>query len=228
MIQLPKLNYSDIPDDIDRLCKQFPGKVVFTTSFGIEDQVITHIIAENRFPVKFLTLDTGRLFEETYKVFARTRERYKIEIETLHPDASDLADLLRHKGPFSFYESVDNRKECCHIRKVKPLANALEGNVVWITGLRSEQSETRSQLKQIEFDENFKIYKFNPLLNWSSDDVHNYIREKNVPYNALHDRGFPSIGCAPCTRAVAEGENARSGRWWWEDNSKKECGLHVR
>jgi phosphoadenosine phosphosulfate reductase len=227
MIQVPAIHKDSITSSIGLLCSQFPGKVIFTTSFGLEDQVLTHLICSNHFPVKIVTLDTGRLFEETYKVFSRTIERYLINIETLHPDVTELSGLLKQKGPFSFYESVENRKECCHIRKVKPLRKALEGYEVWITGLRSEQSESRENISLIELDENYGIFKYNPLLNWAMDEVRGFIKENNIPYNVLHDRGYPSIGCAPCTRAVLEGEDVRSGRWWWENNSKKECGLHV-
>jgi phosphoadenosine phosphosulfate reductase len=228
MIQLPIINNDSITDSIGTLCNEFPGKVIFTTSFGIEDQVITDTICKNHFPVKIVTLDTGRLFEETYKVFARTNEKYNIAIETVHPDADELSVLLKQKGPFSFYESVENRKECCNIRKVIPLKKALAGFEVWITGLRSEQSESRENSKIIDFDENFSIIKYNPLLNWTVDEVKKHIKEHNVPYNILHNRGYPSIGCAPCTRAIEKGDDIRSGRWWWENGGKKECGLHAK
>lgn len=227
MIQLPAINNDSITDSIGLLCNQYPGQVIFTTSFGLEDQILTDLICRNHFPVKIVTLDTGRLFEETYKVFARTIEKYKINIETVHPDATELSDLLKQKGPFSFYDSVENRKECCRIRKVKPLEKALSGNKVWITGLRSEQSEFREKISLIGIDENYGIIKYNPLQTWTLEEVKTYIKENNIPYNVLHDRGYPSIGCAPCTRPVLEGEDARSGRWWWEDGSKKECGLHA-
>jgi phosphoadenosine phosphosulfate reductase len=227
MIQLPAINKDSITDSIGLLCNQFPGKVIITTSFGLEDQVLTDLICTNHFPVKIVTLDTGRLFEETYKVFARTIEKYSITIETIHPDPIELSDLLKQKGPFSFYESVENREECCYIRKVKPLQKALAGFKVWITGLRSEQSESREKISLIEPDENFGIIKYNPLLNWTLEEVRASIIENNIPYNVLHDRGYPSIGCAPCTRAVMKGDDIRSGRWWWENDGKKECGIHV-
>jgi len=228
MVQLPTIYKDSITDSINQLCAQFPGKVIFTTSFGAEDQVITDLICRKGHPVKIVTLDTGRLFEETYKVFARTIEKYKINIETFHPDASELSDLLKVKGPYSFYESIENRKECCNIRKVRPLKIALTGFDVWITGLRSEQSESREQLQLIEHDENFGIIKYNPLQDWTIEEIIKSIKENNIPYNVLHDRGFPSIGCSPCTRAIHQGEDVRSGRWWWEDNNKKECGLHEK
>lgn len=225
-VDLPALSGTDIVADLRSLCCSYPGKVVFTTSFGLEDQVVTHLIYSNQLPVALVTLDTGRLFEETYKVFSRTREKYEIEIETVHPDAFELSALLKAKGPFSFYQSVENRKECCNIRKVKPLRNFLSSYGVWITGLRSEQSDARSSLSLIEYDENYGILKYNPLINWTIEQVRDFISLNHVPYNVLHDRGFPSIGCEPCTRAISPGEDIRSGRWWWEQGSKKECGLH--
>lgn len=228
MVELPAINEESITESIGYLCNQFPGKVILTTSFSLEDQVVTDVICVNHFPVKIITLDTGRLFEETYKVFARTVEKYKICIETAHPDAEELSGMLKQKGPFSFYESVENRKECCRIRKVKPLKKSLAGFDVWITGLRSEQSESRENIPIIETDENYNIIKYNPLQNWTMAEIRAYIKKNNIPYNVMHDRGYPSIGCAPCTRAVTDGEDARSGRWWWEEDGKKECGLHEK
>jgi phosphoadenosine phosphosulfate reductase len=227
MIQLPVINEDSIIKSIGLLCEQFPNKVIFTTSFGLEDQVITDLICKNHFPVKIITLDTGRLFEETYRVYSRTIEKYKINIESVHPDAAELSALLKQKGPFSFYESVENRKECCRIRKVKPLQKALEGFEIWITGLRSEQSDSRAKIQLIEHDESYEIIKYNPLYDWTLEKTKAFIKENNVPYNVLHDRGYPSIGCAPCTRAINEDDDIRSGRWWWENGSKKECGLHA-
>lgn len=227
MVQLPAIYEESIIRSISLLCDQYPGKVIFTTSFGLEDQVLTDVICTNHLPVKIITLDTGRLFEETYKVFSRTIEKYNITIESTHPDPNELSGLLKLKGPFSFYESVENRKECCQIRKVKPLQKALAGFDIWITGLRSEQSDSRSKIQVIENDENYNIIKYNPLCNWTLEEVKAFIKENSVPYNVLHDRGYPSIGCAPCTRAILEGDDIRSGRWWWENDGKKECGLHV-
>ena len=227
MNQLPNIEGKSIVEAIQQLCEEFPDKVIFTTSFGYEDQVITDIICSNNLPVEVVTLDTGRLFEETYKVFNRTVEKYKINIKTYHPEAADVEELLSQKGPFSFYESVENRKECCNIRKVKPLKRALEGNKVWITGLRADQSANRENMTAIEWDEGYCLIKYNPLLDWTLDDVKKHIKANYIPYNVLHDRGFVSIGCAPCTRAIQPGEDFRAGRWWWESNSKKECGLHT-
>lgn len=204
------------------------GGLVFSTSFGLEDQAITHIIFSKNLPIKVFTLDTGRLFEETNSVWSRTREVYGKNIEACSPKADTVQKMVSEKGPNSFYESVENRLECCHIRKVEPLERALKGNEVWITGIRKEQSANRNNLSSVEWDEKNNIVKFHPLFDWSLEKVWKFIRENNVPYNSLHDKGFPSIGCQPCTRAVKEGENPRSGRWWWEDTTKKECGLHVK
>jgi phosphoadenosine phosphosulfate reductase len=204
----------------------FPGKAVFTTSFGYEDQAISDMIFSNDLPVSVVTLDTGRMFEETYKVWQRTLEKYGKPILPYFPESEDVESLLREKGPLSFYESLANRKECCFIRKVKPLNRALGGADCWITGLRASQSEGRSALDYFMWDEAHSLIKFNPLLDWSLDQVIEYIHRNNVPYNALHDRGFVSIGCEPCTRAIKPGEDFRAGRWWWEQNSGKECGLH--
>jgi len=203
----------------------FPGKVVFSSSLGQEDQVITDTIFKNNIPVKIFTIDTGRLFNETYELLDKTTARYKKPIQVYFPDAGDVEEFVQTKGINSFYESVDNRKEFCYIRKVKPLNRALLGAKVWITGLRTEQSVNRNAMKMIEWDENKQLYKFNPLINWSYKEVLNYIDEFNVPFNVLHNKGFVSIGCAPCTRTIEPGEDARAGRWWWE-TSQKECGLH--
>lgn len=213
-------------EKLEFLVEKYIGKIVFTTSFGYEDQVITDIIFRNDLQVEVVTLDTGRMFEETYKVFRSTLERYGKSIKVFFPPADKVEKLLNEKGPFSFYESVENRKECCHIRKVIPLKRALKGHKIWITGLRASQSANRSNLHELEWDENNRIVKFNPLLEWSLDDVKKYVKENNVPYNVLHDRGFVSIGCEPCTRAIKPCEDFRAGRWWWEHNSGKECGLH--
>jgi phosphoadenosine phosphosulfate reductase len=203
----------------------FPGEVAFSSSLGQEDQVLTDVIFKNNLPVKIFTIDTGRLFNETYELLDRTTARYKKSIQVYFPEATDVETFVAEKGINSFYESVDNRKECCYIRKVIPLNRALKGAKVWITGLRAEQSNNRQQMPMIEWAEDKQLYKFNPLINWSYDEMISYINEHNVPYNRLHDKGFISIGCAPCTRAIEPGEDARAGRWWWEA-SQKECGLH--
>jgi phosphoadenosine phosphosulfate reductase len=209
------------------LANEYKDKVVFSSSFGQEDQVITALIAKNKVAIKIFTLDTGRLFQETYDVFHKTIGKYKIPIKVYFPESRAVEELLNEKGPNSFYESVDNRKECCFIRKVAPLTKALKGNLIWITGLRAEQSENRNDLPLFEYDEKFEIIKFNPLLNWTLKEVEDYLEKNNVPQNALHKQGFVSIGCAPCTRAISEEEDIRAGRWWWE-SSHKECGLHQK
>ncbi|MGL3000230.1 phosphoadenylyl-sulfate reductase [Flavobacterium sp. RSSB_23] len=216
-----------IEETLAFLANEFPEKVVFSTSFGQEDQVITALIATNELPIKIFTLDTGRLFQETYDVFHKTLKKYKVNIQTLYPETSQVEQLLNTKGPNSFYESVENRKECCFIRKVVPLKKGLAGNKVWITGLRAEQSENRNDLALFEYDAHFDIIKFNPLLKWTLAEVQKYIADNNVPQNSLHKKGFISIGCAPCTRAIVEGEDIRAGRWSWE-SSHKECGLHQK
>ncbi|MGQ7870452.1 phosphoadenylyl-sulfate reductase [Sunxiuqinia sp. sy24] len=217
----------EIVETLKALAEKFDGKVVFTTSFGIEDQVITDFIFKNDICIKVITLDTGRLFEETHKVYNRTLEKYQKPVQPLYPQNEELEKFVAEKGPNSFYLSVDNRKRCCQIRKVEPLGRALNGMECWITGLRASQSNNRHDLQQFVWDGGFEVVKFNPLLDWSLDDCREYVKENQVPYNVLHDRGFVSIGCAPCTRAIQPGEDFRAGRWWWEDNSKKECGLHT-
>jgi phosphoadenosine phosphosulfate reductase len=221
-----ELNGNTIEQKLRFLADSHPGKIVFTTSFGYEDQVITDIIFKNNFDVEVVTLDTGRLFPETYKTYRSTLEKYKKPITVYFPPTDKVEELYKNKGPFSFYESLENRKECCYIRKVIPLKRALGGNTVWITGLRAAQSENRSDLKEFQWDEGNGIIKYNPLMAWSLEQTIQYVKENQVPYNVLHDRGFVSIGCEPCTRAIKPGEDFRAGRWWWEQNSGKECGLH--
>ncbi|QJD96776.1 phosphoadenylyl-sulfate reductase [Mucilaginibacter robiniae] len=208
------------------LAETFPNQIVFSTSFGWEDQVITHLIFSNHLPIKVFTLETGRLFPETYYVWNRTIEMYGQPIYAYYPNHAALEQMVNAKGPNSFYESVDNRKECCGIRKIEPLQRALASNQCWITGIRAEQSANRQFMDNVEWDEGNRLIKYHPIYHWTLDEVKNYIKTNNIPYNTLHDRGFPSIGCAPCTRAVQPGEDFRAGRWWWEDQSKKECGLH--
>ena len=215
-----------IEQSLEYLVNAFPGEVIFSTSFGWEDQVISHIIFKNNLPIKVFTLETGRLFPETYYVWNRTLEMYEKPIHAYYPDTAAVEKMVSSKGPSSFYESVENRKECCAIRKIEPLKRALAGNSCWITGIRAEQSQNREHMDPVEWDEANQILKFHPIFDWTLDQVKAYIRENNIPYNPLHDKGFPSIGCAPCTRAVKEGEDFRAGRWWWEDQDKKECGLH--
>ncbi len=210
------------------LAKEFAGRIVFSASFGLEDQAIAHIIFSKNIPITIFTLETGRLFSETYAVWNSTREKYGKSIEAFYPNEQAVQKMVSEKGPNSFYESMENRLECCHIRKVEPLQRALKGNEVWITGIRKEQSINRNNISPVEWDDKNNIVKFHPLFDWSLEKVWKFIRENNIPYNSLHDKGFPSIGCQPCTRAVKEGEDPRSGRWWWEQADKKECGLHIQ
>ena len=203
------------------------GRVVFTTSFGMEDQIITHMICSQGLDIDIVTLDTGRMFEETYKVWAETESTYNIKIKAFFPLRKDVEAMVKEQGINGFYDSVAKRKECCRIRKVVPLGRALEGVDHWVTGIRSEQSSSRSDLKFVEYSLDKSLIKSNPLLDWSKADMHDYLKENpNIPVNSLHSKGFPSIGCAPCTRAVTAGEEDRAGRWWWEDDNQ-ECGLHV-
>ncbi|MFN3800921.1 phosphoadenylyl-sulfate reductase [Belliella pelovolcani] len=222
-----KLDSLSPSDGLALLSDLFPGKVVFSTSLGQEDQVITQLIAENLLDVHIFSLDTGRLFPETLDLIARTESKYKKRIEVLYPERTSVEKLVGDIGINGFYDSVENRKSCCFVRKVEPLKRALAGNSVWVTGLRAEQSPNRADMKKIEWDEANQIIKFNPLLDWTYDQMIAYIHEHRIPYNPLHDKGFISIGCAPCTRAITEGEDPRAGRWWWEE-SKKECGLHIK
>lgn len=209
------------------LSSQFEGNIVFSTSFGLEDQAISHLIFSQHLPVEVFTLDTGRLFAETDSTWSRTLEVYQQPIKAYYPGAEALQEFVSEKGPNSFYESVENRKLCCTIRKVEPLQRALKGKQIWITGLRAEQSGDRKNTTQLEWDESNRIIKYHPILHWTWAELNEFIQQNHVPYNSLHDKGFVSIGCAPCTRAIKPGEDFRAGRWWWEDSSKKECGLHV-
>ena len=229
MLKELKLALTDksVAEKLQYLATQFPHQIVFSTSFGLEDQAISHLIAHNKVPVKLFTLDTGRLFPETYSIWSRTIEKLNIPITAYYPNSVSLQDFITQKGPNSFYESVENRKTCCNLRKVEPLQRALQGNKVWITGIRAEQSPNRHDMEELEWDEVNQIIKFHPLLNWTWGQVKQYISKNDIPYNPLHDKGFVSIGCAPCTRAIKPGEDFRAGRWWWEENNKKECGLHI-
>ncbi len=217
-----------IEGQLRKLESVFQGKIIFTTSFGIEDQLITHKIFSNNLPIKVVTLDTGRLFTQTYEVFSNTIIRYKKKINVYFPDHLSVEKMVTEKGPFSFYESVENRKECCNIRKVEPLSRALNGVECWISGIRASQSADRKQMDWIEYDETKKLFKFYPLFDWSMEEVEKFVKENNIPYNRLHDKGFVSIGCEPCTKAVKPGEDFRAGRWWWENDGAKECGLHEK
>ena len=225
-----KNNLNGLPAEsqMKNLVSIFPGKVIFTTSLGIEDQVITHKIFSENIDVKVITLDTGRLFPQTYDVLSSTIIRYQKKIHVYFPEYEAVEKMVTEKGPLSFYQSVENRKECCRIRKVAPLNRALDGMQVWISGIRADQSENRNQMDWLEYDVNKKLFKFYPLFSWTYDEVKAYVKENNIPYNSLHDKGYVSIGCEPCTKAVKPGDDFRSGRWWWENEGAKECGLHNK
>ena len=203
-------------------------KIIFASSLGAEDQVITEMIAAIDTSTKMFTLDTGRLFPETYSLLERTNNKYKVNIEIFFPDHNEVENMVREKGINLFYDSVENRKLCCSIRKTHPLKRALKNNDAWICGLRREQSVTRQEVRAVEWDANNNLLKINPLINWTEKQVWDYIKTNHIPYNKLHDKNFPSIGCQPCTRAIEQGEDVRSGRWWWENPEHKECGLHRR
>jgi phosphoadenosine phosphosulfate reductase len=199
----------------------------FASSFGAEDMVILDLLHELDLMVDVFTLDTGRLHEETHALIAHAREAYGIPIRSCHPDATELEAYIAVNGDNAFYRSIELRKRCCEIRKLVPLRRALQGKALWITGLRREQSITRANVEVLAHDATHALMKLNPLAEWSEAEVWAYVERYDVPVNALHERGFPSIGCAPCTRAVQTGEDARSGRWWWEQPASRECGLHV-
>ena len=221
------VNSNNLEENLKLIADTIDEKIVFSTSFGIEDQVILHAIFSQKInKIEVFTLDTGRLFPETYQLWDKTLLQYNESIKTYYPNTNQIEEYVQNNGINPFYASVNLRKECCNIRKVEPLNRALLGAKIWITGLRAEQSDNRNGLNIIEWDEHFQVYKYNPLLHWTTNEVKEYINKNGVPYNTLHDKNFVSIGCAPCTRAIKEGENFRDGRWWWEDQSKKECGLH--
>jgi phosphoadenosine phosphosulfate reductase len=218
---------TDLAGRLRLLRETLPGKIVFTTSLGIEDQALTHAIRTEGVDVEISTLDTGRLFPEAYDVWAATEEKYGFRIKAFFPQAEAVQALVEDQGVNGFYFGVDMRKACCGVRKIEPLARALAGAQGWIAGLRGDQSEHRSGLRFVEFDAARGLIKASPLLDFSRDDVVAYTKAHEVPVNALHAKGFLSIGCAPCTRALKPGEPERAGRWWWESEDKKECGLHV-
>jgi phosphoadenosine phosphosulfate reductase len=208
--------------------KEYKGKIALSSSLSIEDQVLTDLVAKIDKQTRIFTLDTGRLFPETYSLIDSTNKKYGINIEVFFPDHNRVEEMVKTNGINLFYDSIDKRKQCCQVRKLEPLKRAFEGLEVWICGLRQEQSVTRLGVKEVEWDEANGIIKINPLVRWLEKDVWDYIKTNNVPYNELHDKGFPSIGCQPCTRAIKPGEDLRAGRWWWEEPEHKECGLHNR
>jgi phosphoadenosine phosphosulfate reductase len=204
------------------------GRIVFTTSFGIEDQAITHAIFQQAVGIDIVTLDTGRLFPQTYQIWAQTERRYGQRIAAFYPDRTSVESLVARQGIDGFYDSVENRRACCAVRKVESLRRALAGATVWVTGLRSDQSAERAEISFAAVEHAYKLVKVNPLFDFTRERVVAFVRDHGAPYNVLHDRGFLSVGCAPCTRAVKPGEPERAGRWWWEHEEKKECGLHRR
>ena len=207
---------------------EFGDKIALSSSLGAEDQVLTDMVVKHAKGMRIFTLDTGRLFPETYSLISRTNDKYGIKIDVMFPDYKSVEKMVKEKGINLFYNSIENRKLCCGIRKVEPLKRAFKTLDAWVCGLRASQSVTRQNILVVEWDEPNGLLKINPLANWSEDDVWTYIKKNGVPYNALHNKGFPSIGCQPCTRAIAEGEDVRAGRWWWENPETKECGLHKR
>ncbi|MCL2412787.1 MAG: phosphoadenylyl-sulfate reductase [Bacteroidales bacterium] len=207
---------------------EFGDKIALASSLGAEDQVLTDMICKINPEARIFTLDTGRLFPETYTLIDKTNKKYGIKMEIFFPKKTLVEAMVNSHGINLFYDSIELRKMCCDVRKMNPLRRAFIPLKVWICGLRKDQSVTRTDMQLVELDELNNLLKINPLINWSEADVWNYIRENNIPYNVLHDKGFPSIGCQPCTRAIEKGEDVRSGRWWWESPEHKECGLHRR
>lgn len=207
--------------------ERYHPRIAFASSFGVEDVAVIHMLHELRADARIFTLDTGRLPYETYEVMERTREKYGVALEVQFPERPAVEKLQREKGFYSFRQGVAERKECCGIRKVEPLNRVLSGLDAWITGLRREQAVTRTALPAVEIDHGHGgIVKVNPLVSWSEADTWDYVKANQIPYNRLHDQAYPSIGCAPCTRAIKPGEDVRAGRWWWENPDTKECGLH--
>jgi len=228
---IEKLNAQALGLDAKGIIKlafeQFGPKITFATSLGEEDQVITDMISQIAPGIDIFTLDTGRLFVETYDLMAKNQKKYnQLNFKIYYPDTKHVEEMVRTKGINLFYESVENRKLCCQIRKVEPLQRALSDKEAWMVGLRRDQAVTRATLDPVEWDEANKKIKFNPLYNWSLEQVRQYIKDNNVDVSPLHAQGFVSIGCAPCTRAISPGEDIRAGRWWWEEPLQKECGLH--
>lgn len=213
---------------LDYMFNSYGGKTGFSTSLGVEDQVIVHMLNAINKDAYVFTLDTGRLFPETYDLLDITTKRYDIRITVFYPETEKVQNMVNEKGINLFYESIENRQLCCHIRKVEPLSRAFKGLNAWITGLRRGQSMTRKDYRTVEWDEKNGLIKVNPLIGWTEEEVWTFVHEHKIPYNKLHDKGFPSIGCQPCTRAILPGEDIRAGRWWWENPETRECGLHKK
>ncbi len=223
-----RFNGKSAEEILSYFLREYKGKIALASSLGLEDQVLTDMIVKTDCSAKIFTIDTGRLFPETYSLIDKTNIKYNINIDVYFPDYKAVERFLKENGVNSFYESIEKRKACCRVKKIEPLLRALSGLDVWICGLRREQSVTRTSIQVVEWDDANNLIKINPLIDWNEQEVRDYINENQVPYNKLHDKSYPSIGCQPCTRAVAEGEDIRAGRWWWENPEHKECGLHRR
>ena len=223
-----KLEGKSAKEIISFFIVELGDKITFGTSLGIEDQVITHIIRSINKEIEIFTLDTGRLFPETYDLIDRTSKKYNRNIKAYSPQYTELEEMIESNGINLFYESIELRKHCCQIRKLNPLKRALKDKKAWFTGLRKSQSITRIDMQIVEWDDNSAMLKINPLIDWSEEQTWDFIKSKKIPYNPLHDKGYPSIGCQPCTRAIEKGEDIRAGRWWWENPDTKECGLHAK
>jgi phosphoadenosine phosphosulfate reductase len=219
---------SDPQKVLEYFISNYKKEIAFASSMGAEDQIITHFLSQIDKSVRIFTLDTGRLFPETYSLISRTKSHFEINIEIFFPDTANIEKMVNSKGINLFYESIENRKLCCNIRKIEPLKRAFKGLKVWICGLRREQAVTRQNMQMVEWDNENQLIKINPLINWKEDDIWNFINNQGIPYNKLHDNGFPSIGCQPCTRSISKEEDVRAGRWWWENPETKECGLHAK
>ncbi len=219
---------SEPKEIISWVINRFGDKIALSSSLGAEDQVLTEMVAGINKNTTVFTLDTARLFPETYDLIDRTSKKYKIKIKVYFPDHNEVEEMVNKKGINLFYDSIENRKECCKIRKLDPLKRAFSGLDAWICGLRADQSVTRKDLEVVEWDENNGLVKINPLAFWSEKEVWDYIKDNSIPYNPLHDKKYPSIGCLPCTNPVEPGDDIRAGRWWWENPETKECGLHEK
>ncbi len=228
---LADLNGKSAQEVIEYFGREFKGEIALSSSLSYEDQAITHMIAsspEARDAYRVFTLDTGRLFPETYQLIDRTNMTYGINVEVFFPDYKEVQRMVCEEGINLFYNSIESRHRCCQIRKLEPLGRAFKGLKAWVCGLRRSQSLTRKDMQLVEWDEKNNLFKINPLIDWSEQEVISFVKKNGVPYNVLHDKGFPSIGCQPCTRAVKPGEDVRAGRWWWESPEHRECGLHVK
>ena len=229
---VPKLNekFSDAPaeDIVGYFLEAFKGRIALSSSLSIEDQTLTDIIVKTDKSTRIFTLDTGRLFPETYQLIDKTNMTYGINLEVFFPNYEAVQKMVREEGINLFYNSIESRHRCCQVRKLEPLKRAMQGLDVWICGLRKQQSITRKDMQVVEWDDIHNLIKVNPLIDWSEEDVEQYVKQHHVPYNKLQDQGYPSIGCQPCTRAIKPGEDIRAGRWWWESPDHRECGLHQR